>query len=259
MAERNFKIILQYEGTRYQGWQKQESTENTIQGRLERLLSKMVGAKVQVNGSGRTDAGVHALGQCASFHLDTERSCREIMEYMNRYLPEDIAVIAVKEMPERFHSRLNAVSKTYLYRVLNTDIPHVFDRRYVYVFPGPLDVEAMRRASSYLIGTHDFRAFTSAKKSRKSTVRTIQKIEIEKTGEEIRFVYKGDGFLYHMVRILTGTLLETGTGERKPEDMQTIMDRGMRDGAGALVPAKGLTLVEVGHNDRSFYENKGKW
>ena len=259
MAERNFKIILQYEGTRYQGWQKQESTDNTIQGRLERLLAKMTGTKVQVNGSGRTDAGVHALGQRASFDLDTDCSCGAILEYMYRYLPEHIAVISVEEVPARFHSRLNAVGKTYLYRVLNTDIPHIFDRRYVYVFPQPLDVQAMRQAAAHLIGTHDFRAFTSARKSRKSTVRTIKRIDIEKTGEEIRFIYEGDGFLYHMVRIITGTLLETGTGERRPEDMQTIMDRGRREHAGALVPAKGLTLVEVGYNDRSFYENKGKW
>lgn len=256
---RNFKVILQYEGTRYQGWQKQESTDNTIQGKLEALLTKMVGTKTEIQGSGRTDAGVHALGQTANFHAATEMSCKEILEYMNRYLPDDIGVISVEEVPERFHSRLNAVGKTYVYRVWNSDIPHVFARRYVYEFPQPLDVEAMRRAAAYLTGTHDFRAFTSAKKGKKSTVRTIEEIRIERVKDEIRFTYSGDGFLYHMVRILTGTLLEAGTGERKPEDIKTIMEKGLREKAGALVPARGLTLVEVRYNDRSFYENKGKW
>ncbi len=261
---RNFKIILQYEGTRYQGWQRQVSTDNTIQGRLETLLSKMTGREVRVHGAGRTDAGVHARGQCANFHIESGMSCGEILAYMNRYLPDDIGVISIEEMPERFHSRLNAVGKTYLYRVWNTEIPAVFDRRYVYAYPAALDEQAMRKAADDLTGTHDFSAFTSARKSKKaakskSMVRTIDTIEIKRAGEELQFIYKGDGFLYHMVRILTGTLLEIGTGEKKPEDIQTIMDRGMREQAGMLVPAKGLTLMEVRYNDRSFYESKGKW
>lgn len=256
---RNFKLVIQYEGTRYQGWQRQESTDNTIQGKLELLLTRMLGRKTEVNGSGRTDAGVHALGQVANFHGMTEMSCEEIRGYMNGYLPEDIGVISVEEVPDRFHSRLNAVGKTYLYRVWNTDIPAVFERRYVYEFPGRLEEEAMREAAGYLTGRHDFQAFTSAKRGKKSTIRTIDDICVERVGQEIRFTYSGDGFLYHMVRILTGTLLEVGTGERKPEDIRTIMDRRLRENAGELVPAKGLTLVEVRYNDRSFYENKGKW
>ena len=256
---RNFKMILQYEGTRYQGWQKQESTDNTIQGRLEQLLSKMTGVKTEIQGSGRTDAGVHALGQVANFHADTDMSCAEILKYMNQYLPEDIGVISVEEVPERFHSRLNAVGKTYVYRILNSDLPHVFDRRYVYPYPGKLDVEAMKKAAAYLIGKHDFKAFTSTKKGKKSTVRTIESICIERNGDEICLTYQGDGFLYHMVRILTGTLLEVGAGERKPEDVKEILESGLREKAGTLVPAKGLTLVSVRYKDRSFYENQGKW
>ncbi len=256
---RNFKIVLQYEGTRYQGWQKQENTENTIQGRLESLLTKMTGVKTQVHGSGRTDAGVHAKAQTAHFHAQTAMSCEEIRIYMNTYLPEDIAIQSVEEVPARFHSRLNAVGKTYVYRVWNTDIPPVFERKYVYVLPEALDEAAMRQAAGYLVGRHDFRAFTSAKKSRKSTVRTIETITIERVGSEVRFTYSGDGFLYHMVRILTGTLLETGTGKRRPEEIKTLMAGGLRENAGVLVPAKGLTLVEVRYNDRSFYEDKGKW
>lgn len=252
---RNFKIILQYEGTRYQGWQKQDSTENTIQGKLETLLSKMAGSKVEIQGSGRTDAGVHAVGQVANFHIDTDKTAKQIMEYMNFYLPEDIAVVDIEEVGERFHSRLNAKGKTYCYRVLNTPVPHVFDRRYVHVTEEELDIEAMQKAASYLIGTHDFKAFTSTKKSKKSTVRTIESIEIKRTdtlfpaysGEkgEIRFTFKGNGFLYHMVRILMGTLLEVGMHKRKPEEMQDILDSGLRENAGFLVPAKGLTLMEV--------------
>lgn len=254
---RNFRILLQYEGTRYRGWQRQESTGDTIQGRLEALLFKMTGVMTQVHGSGRTDAGVHALGQTANFHAETAMSCEEIRDYMNRYLPDDIGVISVEEVPDRFHSRLNAAGKIYQYRVLNTDIPHIFDRRYVYVFPEPLDLEAMRKAVSYLTGTHDFKAFTSAKKGKKSTVRTIASIDLERTGDEIQFTYTGDGFLYHMVRILTGTLLEVGTGTRQPEDMKTILESGQRENAGPLVPAKGLTLVKVWYN-RSLYENREK-
>lgn len=251
---RNFKFILQYEGTRYQGWQKQESTDNTIQGKLEVLLSKMTGTKTEVQGSGRTDAGVHAIGQVANFHAATDKTPEEIMSYMNRYLPEDIAVIHIEEMPERFHSRLNAKGKTYCYRVLNTGVPHIFDRRYVHVVEQPLDIEAMQKAAGYLEGTHDFRAFTSNKRSKKSTVRTIDWIRIERTGsslfpeerqDEIRFIYSGNGFLYHMVRIITGTLLEVGMHQRKPEEMAMILESGLRENAGELAPAIGLTLMEV--------------
>lgn len=252
---RNFKMILQYEGTRFKGWQKQESTENTIQGKLEALLSKMTGQRIEVQGSGRTDAGVHALSQVANFHADTQMRAEEILQYMNFYLPEDIAVIALEEVPERFHSRLNAKGKTYCYRVINSELPHVFDRRYAYVVEETLDIEAMKKAAQYLTGTHDFKAFTSNKRSKKSTVRTINEIQIEKItsssmllrGEqdEIRFTYSGDGFLYHMVRIMTGTLLEVGTHKRRPEEIADILSLGLRENAGELVPAKGLTLMEV--------------
>ena len=152
---RNIKVILQYEGTKYQGWQRQDKTENTIQGKLETLLTKMCGEKVEVIGSGRTDAGVHSYGQVANFHIESEMSLQEIMDYMNRYLPEDIAVIDIKEMSERFHSRLNAKGKTYVYRVINGKVPHIFDRRYTYVVEEKLDMEAMEQAAGLLCGTHD--------------------------------------------------------------------------------------------------------
>lgn len=242
---RNFKMILQYEGTRYQGWQRQESTGNTIQGKLEVLLSKMCGQKTEVQGSGRTDAGVHARGQVANAQLKTDMSAEEIRDYMNRYLPEDIAVISVEEAEPRFHSRLLAKGKTYCYQVINSSVPRVFDRRYSFTVEEKLDTEAMKKAAAYLLGTHDFAAFTSAKKSKKSTVRTIEKIRIEKEEELLRFYFSGNGFLFHMVRILMGTLLEVGTGKRTPEEILEILESKNRSRAGALVPAQGLTLMEV--------------
>lgn len=253
----NYRIILQYEGTRYQGWQKQGNTDNTIQGKLEAVLSKMTDQKIEVHGSGRTDAGVHALGQTANFHIDENRkkmSASEIMNRMNFYLPEDIAVVSIAEAPERFHSRLNARGKIYCYRVINSGTPHVFDRKFAHTIEEELDVEAMEKALPYLVGSHDFKAFTSNKKSKKSTVRTIHEIRIEKTKsasaiggaqDEIRFWYDGNGFLFHMVRIMTGTLLEVGLHRRRPGEIAGILESGLRENAGGLVPAKGLTLMEV--------------
>lgn len=242
---RNFKFTLQYEGTRYQGWQRQESSGNTIQGKLEALLSKMCGQPVRVQGSGRTDAGVHAAGQVANAHMETDKTPEEILEYMNTYLPEDIAVIRVEEVAERFHSRLNAKGKTYCYRVVNSALPNVFDRRYTYRIAERLDVEAMREAAGLLCGTHDFSAFTSAGRSKKSAVRTLEEIRIEARGEEIDFYFSGNGFLFHMVRILMGTLIEVGLGRRGAGEMTEILNSRKREMSGALVPACGLTLMEV--------------
>lgn len=247
MKMRNFKITIQYEGTRYQGWQRQDSTGNTIQGKLETIVAKMTGLDfVQVDGSGRTDAGVHALGQVANFKIATDMPVGAVMDYINQYLPEDIGVIAIQEMPERFHSRLNAKGKTYRYRIWNTKLPCVFARRYVYVLPETLDLDAMRTAAACLTGKHDFKAFTSSKKSKKSTVRTLEAIAIDREGSEVVITYSGDGFLYHMVRILTGTLIEVGLGQRSPASVEKLFEKdATRDLSGALVPAKGLCLVEV--------------
>lgn len=246
---KNFKLTIQYEGTRYQGWQKQVSTDNTIQGKLEAVLSKMAGADVEITGSGRTDAGVHAFCQVANVHLKGDFSCEYILEYVNRYLPEDIAVICVEEVNERFHARLHATEKTYLYRVLCSDIPHVFDRRYVHVLPEKLDVKAMKKAAAYLVGTHDFKSFCTKKKLKKSTVRTVYKIDITCEGDEVKFCYTGNGFLYHMVRIMTGTLLEVGRGVRSADSMPGILESKNREAAGELVPGKGLTLMEVKYGE----------
>ena len=241
----NYKAILQYEGTRYRGWQTQGNTENTIQGKLEALLTKMAGEPVEVNGSGRTDAGVHAAGQVISFRCKTEKTPEEICRYMNEYLPEDIAVLSVEEAAPRFHARLNAVRKTYVYRIWNAPVRNVFRRRFTTWIQKPLDLDDMEQAAALLCGTHDYRAFCSLKKFKKSTVRTIEKIEIGKMGQEIRISYTGDGFLYHMVRILTGTLVEVGLGLRKPEEMTAILEGQNRAEAGRLMPPEGLTLESV--------------
>ena len=221
---RNFKIVLQYDGTRYQGWQRQVSTDNTIQGKLEVLLSKMCGTSVEIQGAGRTDAGVHAYGQVANFHADTDKTAAEVMEYMNMYLPEDISVICCKEVPQRFHARLNAKGKVYCYHIWNSTRKPIFRRKYVHEVPGELDMTAIRKAADALCGTHDYQSFTSTKRGKKSTVRTVESIDIERVGEEIIFTFKGNGFLYHMVRIMMGTLIEVGLGIRNAEDIPSIIE-----------------------------------
>lgn len=247
---RNFKITLQYDGTRYQGWQRQVSTDNTIQGKLETLLSKMCDAPVEIQGAGRTDAGVHAYGQVANFHIDTDKSETEIMDYMNQYLPEDISVISCFEVPERFHARLNAKGKVYRYTLWNSPKKPVFCRKYVHQVPGELDMQAMRQAADYFCGTKDFQSFTSAKKGKKSTVRRVDSIEMERRQEKIIFTFRGEGFLYHMVRIMMGTLVEIGLGIRRAEDIPEILDAKDRSMAGHLIPAKGLALMEVIYDNR---------
>lgn len=242
---KNIKCRVTYEGTRYQGWQRQESSDNTIQGKLELLISRMCGEKVEIQGSGRTDAGVHSLGQIMNFHTSSEMKKEDMMSYMNQYLPEDIAIVEIEEVSERFHSRLNAKGKQYSYRVWNSSVPNVFWRRYSHMVEQPLDVAAMEKAASYLLGEHDFKSFTSTKKGKKSTVRNIRSIEIQKDGELLTFTFMGDGFLYHMIRILMGTLLEVGTGSRSAEEIPQILAAGDREKAGGLVPGKGLVLEKV--------------
>lgn len=247
----NYKIRIQYDGTRYKGWQRQKSTEQTIQGKIEAVLARQFGRTIEIDGSGRTDAGVHAYGQVANFRLHEEEAEQfgadpdVLTEILNTYLPEDIAVTETRIASERFHSRLNAVEKTYVYRIWNSSIPNVFERRYVQQIEQPLDVEAMRAAAAGLIGTHDYAAFCGNSKMKKSTVRSVWEIQIEEIGPEIRITYRGNGFLQNMVRILTGTLVEVGLGQRRPEEMTEILESMVRSRAGMLMPAEGLTLQEV--------------
>ena len=241
----NYKLTIQYDGSRYDGWQRQGNTDNTIQGKIESVLSRLVGESVEIHGAGRTDAGVHAEGQVASVKLPGKRSAAEVMDYLNQYLPEDIAVIAVEEADERFHARLTAVGKVYRYDIRLGSTPNVFRRKYQYRVEQPLDIAAMRQAAEHLTGTHDYRAFCSNKRYKKSTVRTVSAIDIQVDGADMSITFRGDGFLYNMVRILTGTLLEVGLGERKAEEMSAILESLDRTRAGKTAPAQGLTLVQV--------------
>ena len=177
----NYKLVIQYEGTRYKGWQEQKNTDDTIQGKIRRILERMSGEEIDLQGSGRTDAGVHAKAQVAHFHMKALGDVEQIQAYLNEYLPEDIAVSSVELAEERFHARLNARSKTYEYRIYKGKKPDVFARRYVVPISDKLDVEAMRRAASYLEGSHDFKAFCGNRRMKKSTVRRIFQIEITET------------------------------------------------------------------------------
>lgn len=241
----NFKLTIQYDGTRYDGWQRQGNTGNTIQGKIEEVLSRMVQTPVEVQGAGRTDAGVHALGQVASVHMETSASEEEICRYLNQYLPEDIGILEVKRAAERFHARLNASGKVYCYRIGTGWQKNVFERKYYYPLGETLDVDKMREAAAFLEGEHDFKSFCSNKRMKKSTVRNLKKISIEESGQEVRITYEGDGFLYHMVRILTGTLIEVGQGRKRPDAMTAILEGKDRERAGYTAPAKGLTLIKV--------------
>lgn len=241
----NYRLDIQYDGSRYGGWQRQKDTNNTIQGKIEDVLTKMLGTEVQIQGAGRTDAGVHAKGQVANFHADCEKSCEEICQYLNEYLPEDIEISKVSEEEEWFHSRLNAKEKVYQYRIVSGIHKNVFERKYQCPLHEVLDVNAMKEAAKYLEGTHDFKSFCSNKKMKKSSVRTIYRIEIADLEQEIVITYTGNGFLYNMVRILTGTLIEVGRGRRKPEEMKAILESCDRKEAGFTAPARGLTLLEV--------------
>ncbi len=243
-AMRNIRLDICYDGTRYKGWQRLADTPNTIQGRLERTLTEILGEEVTVSGSGRTDAGAHAMGQVANFHCRSDMPCGEILSCLRRYLPEDIGIYSCKEAAPRFHARLNCKQKTYCYRIWNSDQPCIWERRYVYVLPETLDLEKMRIAGAYICGEHDFSAFSTSSGRKKSTVRRIDALDIRKVGSEVRITVTGDGFLYNMVRILVGTLIEVGRGTRAPDSIPPLFG-GKREQAGYLVPAKGLCLMEV--------------
>ncbi|WP_394523085.1 tRNA pseudouridine(38-40) synthase TruA [Lacrimispora sp. JR3] len=242
---KNYRMILEYDGTRYDGWQKQGNTDRTIQEKLERILERMAGEPLEIHGSGRTDAGVHALAQVANFHADVNLSEGEIKDYFNQYLPEDISVKRVERVHDRFHSRLNAQEKTYLYRIETADKKPVFERKYIYGLGKSLNVEAMKLGASLLIGEHDFRSFCANKKMKKSAVRTIKNIEFEQDGSRLLIRFTGNGFLYNMVRILTGTLIEVGEGKRKPDEIKHILAALDRSQAGFTAPPEGLFLEKV--------------
>ena len=241
---RNLRLDICYDGTRYRGWPRLPGRDATIQGQLETALSRILAEPIEVSGSGRTDAGVHARGQVANFHCESAMPAEEILANLRRYLPEDIGIYSCKEVSPRFHARLNAKEKTYCYRIWNSESPCVFARRFVTVMPEKLDMDAMRQAAGLLLGQHDFSAFCGNAKMKKSTVRFLRSVDITRQGEEIQIRYTGNGFLYNMVRILTGTLVEVGRGQRKSESIPTLFGA-KREQAGFLAPAQGLCLEEV--------------
>ena len=241
---RNLRLDICYDGTRYKGWQRLSGTDNTIQGKIETALSRILGESIESSGSGRTDAGVHACGQVASFHCESNMSAEEILSNLRRYLPEDIGIYSCKEVSPRFHARLNAKEKTYLYRIWNSDAPCVFERKFTAQFPEKLDIASMEQAAAHLCGEHDFSAFCGNPKFKKSTVRFVRSIDIQRCDHEIRIAVTGNGFLHSMVRIIVGTLIEVGRGERSADSSPALFG-GKRAEAGFLAPAQGLCLQEV--------------
>lgn len=244
---RNLRLDLSYDGTRYRGWQRLADTDKTIQGKLEQCLTRILEEPVEVSGSGRTDAGVHALGQVANFHCESTMPPEEILEELRRYLPEDIGIYSCRDVSPRFHARLNALQKTYRYCVWNSQDPCVFRRRYVTVIEQPLDLAAMEEAAGYFRGEHDFSAFCGNPRFKKSTVRYVRDLQVcRQANGEIHFTVTGNGFLYNQVRIMVGTLLEVGMGTRRAADIPGLFG-GKRADAGYLAPAKGLCLLEVNY------------
>ncbi len=241
---RNLRLDICYDGTRYRGWQRLASSEDTIQGKLETVLSRVLGQEIEVSGSGRTDAGVHARNQVANFHTDSTMSAEEILRELRCYLPKDIGIYSCKEVPDRFHARLNAKHKTYRYRIWNSDVPCVFERKFVSVIEEPLSIEEMKRAAEHLLGEHDFSAFCGNPRFKKSAVREIYSLEMERVGQEVQITVNGNGFLYHMVRILVGTLVEVGRGMRSADSIPGLFGA-KREQAGFLAEAQGLCLMEV--------------
>ncbi len=247
ISKNNYKLTISYDGSRYYGWEHQPD-KDTIQGKLESVISKLTGTETEVIGAGRTDAGVHAKGMVANAVITTDMSEQLLKEQINRYLPDDISVTDLKIAGERFHARYKAVGKTYRYTCYYGENKPVFDRKYLYRLDLEPDLEKMIKAAEYLTGEHDYASFCSNPKMKKSTVRIVDKIDIKKKSGYITFTYHGTGFLQHMVRILTGTLLEVGYGKRTPESIPELIDAKDRKLAGFTAPAPGLCLISVDYN-----------
>lgn len=245
---KKLKLIIAYDGTNYCGWQLQKN-QSTIQGELIIACKKLFSNEVNVCGASRTDTGVHALGQVATIEVDTELDEYKIMRALNAHLPKDIVIQNVQEVNEEFHPRYNVSNKTYVYRVYNAKVPLPQNNRYTCFYPYTINLERMESACKYLIGTHDFFSFSSAGGSVKTTVRTIYRCEIIISNDLVEIWVTGDGFLYNMVRIIVGTLLEIGTGKKNPVDIPNIFKARDRAKSGVKAPAKGLTLVEIEYLD----------
>ena len=243
---RNVKLLIEYDGTNYKGWQIQKNA-NTIQEELMKAIYKITGENVDINGSARTDAGVHAKGQVANFMTSSQIAEHRFADAINSALPEDIVIKSSCEVPKNFHSRFCAKGKRYSYTIHNSMYPKAIGRNYAYHtrYGDKLDINKMMEASHYFIGTHDFAGFMSAGSNVKDTVRTIYSINIHHDKDMIIIDYHGNGFLYNMVRIITGTLIYCGLSKIEMIHMGEIINSKDRKRAGATVPAKGLCLEEV--------------
>jgi len=241
----NYKLTIQYDGGRYKGWQRLGDTDNTIQGKIEKVLSVMANQPIDIIGASRTDAGVHALAQVANFKLDKHVPESEVMNYLNHYLPSDISITKVELVDERFHARYHAKEKTYLYRIWNQPYSHPFMRKYSMHVKQKLDLEAMQQGCAQFVGEHDFTAFTNAKSKKKDRVRRIFSMEAKEADGFIEIRVSGDGFLYNMVRKMVWTLIEIGLGHKRPEDIPAILASRDRSQPGGMADAAGLFLERI--------------
>jgi tRNA pseudouridine38-40 synthase len=243
---RNIRLTLQYEGTRYNGWQRQRNTHNTIQEIVEKTLARILQSKISLITCGRTDAGVHARQQTVNFKTENPIPLNKLKKALNSLLPEDIKVSAAGLAPAGFHSQHSCSSKTYCYTILNRDHPDVFQRNLVYLYPYSLDLKAMRKASRLLVGKHDFSSFKrTERRGPKTNVRDIQSIRLKKKNRFIYIEVTAKGFLYNMVRNIAGTLIEIGKGKMRISDLPGILSARNRIAAGPTAPACGLCLVRV--------------
>ena len=241
---RNIKLVIEYDGKSFNGWQKQPNKLN-IQGEIEKAIEEITGEKIDLIASGRTDAGVHSLGQVANFKTNSTIDIDKFPYAINSKLKKSILIKSAEEVPERFHSRYSVHSKTYRYTINNSKFGTALYRDMEYHFPIKLDENKMQEASKYFEGEHDFKAFKASGTSSKSSVRTIYKAEVKREGERVIIELTGNGFLYNMVRIIAGTLVDVGTYKILPEDVKNIIEKKERKNAGKTLPAKGLCLVEV--------------
>lgn len=241
---KNIKLILSYDGTNYHGWQRQDK-DMSVQEALEGACKELFKQDVTIKGAGRTDAGVHAIGQCASLMIDTPIPTQRIPLALNRILPMDIVVTHAEIMPPNFHPQYSAKKKTYRYQIMNAEYPIPQLRNYAYFVYTPLDVEAMNKAAQDFVGTHDFVAFCSPRHTKMTTERTIYYANVVKDRDGIIFEVCGNGFLYNMVRIMVGTLIEIGTGELEPGSINQIILSKNRKNAGITVPSCGLTMCHI--------------
>ena len=243
---RNIKLTIEYEGTRYCGWQVQNRhSGKSIQETIEKALRKILQEKIKVIGSGRTDAGVHALGQVANFKTKSQLASQNIQRGLNAVLPADIRIKQVKEVHPDFHARFDAQSKAYRYTIVNNSLVSPFLRRYSYLIKYPLDVKKMRQAARFLLGRHNFRSFQAVDKKERNALRTIKHLNILKKRDIIYLDIEANGFLYKMMRNIAGTLIEVGRGRLKPQDVKAILRAKNRIYAGPCAPAKGLCLMQV--------------